>query len=269
MNRAAFYDAARGPIFQGALKASQVTTIEAILDAAEERGTPLVHLAYMLATARWEPGEDMKPREENLFYSTAARIRAVWPSRFPTVAAAAPFAKNPRGLANKVYNGRMGNRAGSDDGWTYRGRGLVQITGRDNYERAGGKIGVDLIAAPERALELPISVAILIDGMEGGWFTGRTSADGARVPGYEDDRAIINGKDKAATIAAIAVNFETALRAGGWGAGQDSGGSADLGITPEEMAALRALSEWQAEAPDAAAWVAWRAVNAWMEARPA
>ena len=70
--------------------------------------------------------------EENLSYS-AARMVAVWPSRFPNAAAAKPFARNPQALANRVYNGRMGNRAGSDDGWYFRGRGPKQLTGRDNY----------------------------------------------------------------------------------------------------------------------------------------
>jgi hypothetical protein len=53
---------------------------------------------------------------ENLNY-TAGRMMQVWPQRFPTMAAAAPYAGNPRALANKVYNGRMGNASGSDDGW--------------------------------------------------------------------------------------------------------------------------------------------------------
>lgn len=70
--------------------------------------------------------------EENLNYS-AARLRAVWPRRFPSAAAAAPFARNPRALANKVYNGRMGNRDDSNDGWYFRGRGPKQLTGRSNY----------------------------------------------------------------------------------------------------------------------------------------
>src|SRR5579859_4844990 len=52
--------------------------------------------------------------EESLHYS-AERAHQVWPSRFPTVAAAAPYARSPRLLADRVYGGRMGNRAGTDD----------------------------------------------------------------------------------------------------------------------------------------------------------
>ena len=70
--------------------------------------------------------------EEDLWYR-APRLVKIWPNRFPNIASAQPFAGNPKALANRVYNGRMGNRAGSDDGWHFRGRGPKQITGRDNY----------------------------------------------------------------------------------------------------------------------------------------
>lgn len=71
-------------------------------------------------------GHDM---EENLYYE-AARMCKVWPSRFRSIEAALPYAHNPRALGNKVYNGRMGNRTGTDDGYDYRGRSLSQTTGR-------------------------------------------------------------------------------------------------------------------------------------------
>jgi putative chitinase len=73
----------------------------------------------------------------------------VWPARFPTLASAIPYANNPRALANKVYNGRMGNAAGSDDGWTFRGRGAVQTTGREGYRRLAEFTGLDLIGDPD------------------------------------------------------------------------------------------------------------------------
>lgn len=87
---------------------------------------------------------------ENMNYTTAARIAAVWPSRF-TVASAGPFVKNPRALANKVYNGRMGNATGTDDGFNYRGRGLLQITGKESYRNIGALTGLDLISNPDLA----------------------------------------------------------------------------------------------------------------------
>ncbi len=85
---------------------------------------------------------------ENMNY-TAQRMMQVWPSRFPTLASAQLYAGNPRALANKVYNGRMGNRTGSDDGWNFRGRGGAQTTGREGYQRVKTATGLDVIAQPE------------------------------------------------------------------------------------------------------------------------
>jgi putative chitinase len=85
---------------------------------------------------------------ENLNY-TARRMMAVWPSRFPTLASAAPYANNPKKLANKVYNGRMGNRVGTDDGYIYRGRGATQTTGRNAYEHLASITGLDLLSDPD------------------------------------------------------------------------------------------------------------------------
>jgi putative chitinase len=85
---------------------------------------------------------------ENLNY-TAGRMMQVWPSRFPTMASAQPYAGNPRALANKVYNGRMGNATGSDDGWNFRGRGASQTTGREGYARLAKATGLDLLNHPD------------------------------------------------------------------------------------------------------------------------
>ena len=65
--------------------------------------------------------------EEGLSYS-AERLCAVWPGRFPTIAAAQPYARNPDALANKAYGGRLGNTQ-PGDGWRFRSRGLMQVTG--------------------------------------------------------------------------------------------------------------------------------------------
>jgi len=89
---------------------------------------------------------------ENMNYK-AARMMQVWPSRFPTSASAQPFAGNPRALANKVYNGRMGNRTGSDDGWNFRGRGGAQTTGREGYQRVKKATGLDVIAQPDLLID--------------------------------------------------------------------------------------------------------------------
>ena len=92
--------------------------------------------------------------EENLFYTTPERIRAVWPSRFRNAEEAAPFARNPKALANRVYAHRNGNGdEASGDGWRYRGRGLFQLTGRANYAAAGRGVGRPYEAEPERVAE--------------------------------------------------------------------------------------------------------------------
>lgn len=92
--------------------------------------------------------------EENLRYTSAARLAAVWPSRFPSAAAAAPFVRNPEALANRVYAGRLGNGgAGSGDGWRFRGRGLKQLTGRATYARAAAALARPYLADPDLVAE--------------------------------------------------------------------------------------------------------------------
>src|SRR4051812_37699041 len=108
--------------------------------------SPLL-IAHVMAQISHECGAGHEV-VENLNY-TAARMTQVWPRRFPTLAMAAPYAGNPRALANKVYNGRMGNAAGSDGGWKFRGRGASQTTGRQGYARLARATGLDLVKQPD------------------------------------------------------------------------------------------------------------------------
>jgi putative chitinase len=112
--------------------------------------TPLL-LVHVMAQISHECGAG-RDVVENLNYS-AGRMMQVWPSRFPTMASAAPFAGNPRALANKVYNGRMGNAVGSDDGWNFRGRGGSQTTGREGYQRVMKATGLDVVGHPEYLID--------------------------------------------------------------------------------------------------------------------
>jgi putative chitinase len=106
---------------------------------------------YFLAQIAHETG-GLTRSVENLNYS-AERLTKIWPTRFPTIESARPFANNPEKLANKVYANRMGNGSPeSGDGYRYRGRGYIQITGKDGYRQTGLRAGIDLVANPERAI---------------------------------------------------------------------------------------------------------------------
>lgn len=92
----------------------------------------------------------MTALEEGLHYRTAARIAAVWPSRFPGGSGAAAFVGRPRELANRVYAKRNGNGdEASGDGWRFRGRGLKQLTGRANYAAAARRAQRDYVSNPD------------------------------------------------------------------------------------------------------------------------
>jgi len=92
---------------------------------------------------------NFKILEENLNYR-AATLMKLWPKRFPTLDIAAEYAGKPQKIANKVYASRMGNRdEASGDGYRFRGRGCVQLTGSDSYFHAGKALGVDFWANPD------------------------------------------------------------------------------------------------------------------------
>ena len=90
--------------------------------------------------------------EENLNYS-AEGLMKTWPSRFPTLEFAQQYARNPEKIANRVYGGRMGNGTEeTGDGWLYHGRGLIQLTGKDNYMLASDALNMDFIHTPDYLL---------------------------------------------------------------------------------------------------------------------
>lgn len=87
--------------------------------------------------------------EENLNYR-AETLMKLWPKRFPTLEVANQYAKNPKKIANMVYANRMGNRdESSGDGYRFRGRGCIQLTGHANYFHAGQALGVDFVMEPD------------------------------------------------------------------------------------------------------------------------
>lgn len=119
-------------------------------------------VAMFLAQVGHE-SSDLTQLEENLNYS-AQRLTEVWPRRYPTVAAAAPYARNPEALANHTYGGRMGNTM-PGDGWRFRGRGPIQLTGRENYARCKAATGLPLLTHPER-----VSACARYGAMAAAWY---------------------------------------------------------------------------------------------------
>ena len=104
---------------------------------------------------------------ENLNYS-AKGLMNTWPSRFPDMDTAEKYERNPQKIASKVYAGRMGNITPEDAG-KYIGRGLIQLTGKENYANCGLGIGVDLLGHPDW-LATPKYAA-----MSAGWFFNKKS----------------------------------------------------------------------------------------------
>jgi putative chitinase len=100
--------------------------------------------------------------KENLNYSAKALMNT-WPSRFPDADIAEKYERQPSKIADKVYSGRMGNTE-DGDGAKYIGRGLIQLTGKDNYKAFGEAIGEDLVANPQ-LVEEPRYAAL-----SAGWF---------------------------------------------------------------------------------------------------
>jgi putative chitinase len=105
-----------------------------------------------------------KVLEENLNYR-AETLMKLWKSRFPTIEVANEYARNPKKIANKVYASRMGNRdESSGDGYRFRGRGCIQLTGHANYFHAGQACGEDFVMNPD-LVATPKFAA-----MTAGWF---------------------------------------------------------------------------------------------------
>ena len=129
-------------------------------------------IAYILATAEWETNHTWKPVKEAYWTSEAWRKKHL-----------------------RYY--------------PYFGRGYVQITWKENYEKFGKLLGVDLVQHPDLALYPEYAAFILVYGMKHGIFTGKKLDDyiTGRVSMYADARRIINGTDKAGTIASMARDF--------------------------------------------------------------
>lgn len=194
-DRKKFFDIYRDRF--GTLTQNLVDAIEFLLGQIEKdkrfpgSETDRRQLAYCLATFKWETAHTLEPIDE--------------------IGSNAYFNKR-YGPQTKV--GKMLGNTQTGDGALFHGRGYVQLTGRANYTKAKKLTGVDVLKTPEQAKTPELAYEIAIQGMKDGWFTGKKLGDFIKPnnpPDYENARTIINGHDKAQSIADIARRFNEVL----------------------------------------------------------
>lgn len=200
---AKFYDYLRGTTLLGPkISAPEFEGCEALLKECAARSLPLVHTAYVLGTAYHEVRGTMQPIDEDggdAYYFRMYDIKGARPDK-----------------AKELGNTQPG------DGVRFHGRGYPQVTGRDNYVRLGKALGLPLFEQPELLLRADVAAKATVYAMEHGTFTGVSLADCIKPgldplrPQFVDARRIVNGTDKAGTIADIALVFTNALHAGLW-----------------------------------------------------
>ena len=149
--------------------------------AAKFNITNNLRLAHFLAQCGHESG-GFRAVQENLNYS-AKGLATTFRKYFISEAAAGPYARNPQKIASKVYSGRMGNGPeSSGDGFKFRGRGYIQLTGRDNYTRFAKFIGEDTVNNPDLvATKYPLASAAFFFDSNKLWAICDKGADAATV----------------------------------------------------------------------------------------
>lgn len=199
INRNFFFSHIRNVLFDGSLKQSQVGGLTAVLDKweAESPAADDRWLAYMLGTAHHETGRTFQPVRETFASSDDAAI-GILDKAFK--AGKLPWVKS-------MYWRR------DPDGKSWLGRGLVQITHKDNYAKLSNMVGTDLVADPSAAMRMPVALAIMFEGMKRGAFTAKKLADffGPAKEDWRNARRIINGVERADLVASYAKQYYGAL----------------------------------------------------------
>ena len=188
IDRAKFFASVRASPFGGAMTTAQVKGCETILAEWEKRRMTDPHqLAYMLATCFWETARTMEAIHERGAVSYFDKYN--------------PGTK----IGNALGNTQIG------DGYRFRGRGFVQLTGRANFRKMGELLKVDMEGNPE--LALTYAAPIMFEGMIRGMFTGKKLSNyfGPGVADWVNARRIINSLDRADAIADIARKFKAAI----------------------------------------------------------
>jgi hypothetical protein len=200
IDRPFFFDAVRDALFKGALNQPQVEGMTAILDFWETR---MAHadprwLAYIMATAYHETAYTMQPVRETLATTDARAIEI---------------------LENAYAGGKLSwvktpYWRPDEDGKCWLGRGLVQLTHKRNYEAMSQLTGIDLVAEPDRAMEMDAAVSILIEGMVQGSFSNHKLADhlNETTDDWVNARRVVNGTDRAEKLACYGKTFFAAIR---------------------------------------------------------
>lgn len=184
-----------------------------LIEVGRKHGLLRNQLAYQLATAYHETAATMKPVRETLA-STDAKAKEILTKSWK--AGKLPWVKA--------------------DYWSsgFFGRGYVQLTHKENYQKAGAKLGIDLVGNPSKALESSVAAEIIALGMQEGWFSGKKLSDYITLQksDYVGARKIVNGTDKAGLIAGYAKQYDTLLKAEGYGEAETNSVAAPVDAAP-------------------------------------
>ncbi|MBB3591982.1 hypothetical protein FHX08_002326 [Rhizobium sp. BK529] len=200
LDRQFFFDTVHTTLFKGSLTPAQIEGMNAIIDywdanlaTADRRW-----LAYILATAFHETAYTMQPVRETLATSDSRAVEILETA----------FASGRLSWVKTPY------WRPDEDGKSWLGRGLVQLTHRRNYEAMSEVTGIDLVAQPDRAMEMAPAVAILIEGMLRGSFTSHRLSDhlNEEKEDWVNARRIVNGTDRAEKLAEYGRAFLAAIR---------------------------------------------------------